>query len=338
MTERSITFRECYKEWRKERIMYAEAGVIELATVHIDDLAYETYYKHAPFACEPVNEITTAQLNEFLIRCIAKYNASHDWKMTRKCFDGVARVGKKVFRYAYENRIVEENPFDRVKSGIAKSLPAKTGRKKDEEQVLTEQECRKVRERLQELHEKRPDDVRPLALMLYMHIGARRGEPVALTWDDVGEDAIRIHDSVHFAYHMRDDGTIYRQGEKLKGKTKTGAERFIPITPEIRYILDEVRKAQRFVRNPVYVFEDFYAKRTSQALSLYLSKHVMAYLGIRGKGITSLRKTVASQMARLTPDRNSIAKLLGHSTFVDECYYQYNLSTQEEQIRLLTSR
>ena len=332
------TFEECYKLWRAQRIRFAEAGIIELATVHIDDLTYESNYR--TLAKQDVTRITTPQLNDFLVECISRYNRSHTWRMTKKCFESVKRLGKSVFRFAYENRLIDEDPFDRVRSDIAKTLPCRTNRKSDKEQVLTRQECTEISGRLKELHRKRPEDVRPLAIMLYMHIGARLGEPLALTWNDCTERFIKIRNSVCYQYEIKKDGTIGRSGEKLKGSTKTGKGRVIPITPEIRYILDEVKTAQRMNRmvDPNYVFSDASGVKTERSISQYFSKRICKPLGISGKAITALRKTAASRMAQLTPDRNMIAQLLGHSVYVDEAYYQFDLTDTEQKIALLMGR
>lgn len=335
MDKGGMTFSEVYTDWRARRIRQAEAGIIELATVHIDDLIYERYYKDPPFACGEINSITTADIDDFLTECIVKYNASHKWRMTRKCFEGISRVGKKVFRYAFERRIIGENPFDRADSELMRKLPSKTGRKSDAEQILTEQQCTRVRERLAELHNDRPDDVRPLAVMLYLHIGARLGEPLALTWDDCRDGALTIRNSIHYAYKVMPDGRIARRGEKEKGSTKTGKDRTLPITSEMEYILREVRKAQNGIESPLYVFQDSAGRKTERSISQYLSKRVLRPLGIYGKSVTCLRKTLASRLARITPDRNMIAQILGHSVFVDDHFYQFDMSSREDKRQLL---
>ena len=103
----------------------------------------------------------------------------------------------------------------------------------------------------------------------------------------------------------------------------------------MEYILREVRKAQKGIESPLYVFQDAAGRKTERSISQYLSKRVLRPLGIYGKSVTCLRKTLASRLARITPDRNMISQILGHSVFVDDHFYQFDMSSQEEKGNLL---
>jgi integrase len=244
----------------------------------------------------------------------------------------------------YEREIISSNPADRISKDLSKGLLTRTSRKEDAERILNAEECSGVSRLLNELHEKNPDDVRPMAIMFAGILGCRLGEIVGLRWKccrgyDKPEDAVLIvNDSMHYHYTLNENGKLSRKGEEMKGRTKTGKPRLIPMTDEIKAVLQMVADAQRCMGmlNPEFVFSDRKGQKTERSLSQFLIKRVFKPLGIQGKSMMTIRRTVASRMAHQTSDYNLIASILGHSAEVDRLHYQYDITGAEEKKKLIS--
>jgi hypothetical protein len=135
---------------------------------------------------------------------------------------------------------------------------------------------------------------------------------------------------------MKKDGYLTINGESLKGTTKTGAVRYLPITDSIRNILTMVKDAQRIMGmiNPEFAFADRKGRKTERSLSQFVSK-VNRHLGINRKGVSCVRRTCASIMGHKEHDPKILTSILGHSVEVDKYYYQYDMSETDKKMRLL---
>ena len=338
-----VTFETEYNKWRKRRLMSAEAGEIQYGTISVDDIYWEKYYKGSKLVSKMLTEITSLDIEDFINKNLAAAKRQGN-QMNKAKYFNMIHIANSVMKLACKERIITDNPCLFIYDDIKKALSKKRYEKDDRERVIGYSDFEKIKAYLDKLHAEDPKDVRVMAYMLYTTIGCRLGEALALQWsdcnisfdDDSGVSYLAIRDTIHYNYEMKEDGCLTINGETLKGTTKTGAVRYLPITDSIRNILTMVKDAQRFMGmiNPEFVFADRKGRKTERSLSQFVSK-VNRHLGINRKGVSCVRRTCASIMGHKEHDPKILASILGHSVEVDKYYYQYDMSETDKKMRLL---
>ena len=150
-----------------------------------------------------------------------------------------------------------------------------------------------------------------LALML----GARRGELLALSWDDVDLDAGRV---IIRASLSQTKGTV-----EMKS-TKTGRVRIVPLTLAARETFrrlhlqqseDRLRAGELFQmdsRRPI--FTDEFGKQISPKAATNGFARIAIKAGIGTTSLHSTRHTAATQLIAGGVDIRTTASILGHTT------------------------
>jgi integrase len=150
--------------------------------------------------------------------------------------------------------------------------------------------------------------------VLALFTGARVGELMALTWDDVLEDRILI----------RRTWTRHTQSRVQPPKTKAG-ERSIPISP---FVLEAL--GRRGDRHELVFPGPPLPENLRRALRYHAKR-----AGIEPIRLHDLRRTYATTLARLGHHPRVIQKLLGHSTpTLAMTVYTDVLAEQEDAARL----
>lgn len=128
----------------------------------------------------------------------------------------VKRVTNRIFADAVRNRIINYNPTDGVRWDYAT---------RGSHRALESWEKALIVEHWQ-VHRT------GLWAMLMLFAGLRRGEALALQWEDIDENAIHVTKAIHF------------EGNKaVQGTTKTEAGvRDVPILPQLKAALEAVRR------------------------------------------------------------------------------------------------
>jgi len=138
-------------------------------------------------------------------------------------------------RYAIEQEIIQINPIDNVDTKQFTFKPVNNSN-----DVFTISDREKLLE-----HLKDNQNIYALAIRLDFHLVARIGELLALRWSDIEGDYIHIQGQCVREMKMNDDLSFskrtYENVNHVKGYANEGF-RYMPITPECRNILDEIRK------------------------------------------------------------------------------------------------
>ena len=154
-----------------------------------------------------ISKIRTSDIQQIL-NSLAK----SDKPLSHKTMTQIRMVAKQIFQLAIDNRVLDYNPAVAVK--IPVNVP-----EAEEREALTDEQIKWVRE-----FEHRAQ----LPAMIMLYCGLRRGEVLALRWNDISltDRTITVSRSVE----MNDSGKAV---EKDGAKSKAGA-RTVPI-PDILY-------------------------------------------------------------------------------------------------------
>lgn len=223
------TFKECYelqKSQRKRRVKNESKKYSLANTERKSDCDYRRFFEGSDFEEMYIDEITNKDIEKFYEDILLKF----DLKM--KASAGLKVVLSKTFKYALSEDYIDINPYDKCNfdkfsdmiiedTPIAKRVHTGT----ETEMILKAARAKQITD---------PKYTPAYALELQMLMGARRGEIPPLTWNDILDDRIWIH---------REQLNTYRQsgfaenGFVIVEHTKTGVERYFPITSGIRELL-----------------------------------------------------------------------------------------------------
>lgn len=163
--------RETFDYWGKKWIKYKQADVSEQWYKNT-----QSYYKHLETLFNlPIAKLSSSDLRDILIDM-----AQEDY--SKRTIKAVYEISVSVLDLAIENRATDYNVFRNVK------LPAKV-KPAEERRALTDEEQKWIRTTPHRAQ---------TAAMIMMYAGLRRGELLALTWQDINleEGTISVTKSV----------------------------------------------------------------------------------------------------------------------------------------------
>lgn len=148
--------------------------------------------------------------------------------------------------------------------------------------------------------------------------GMRKGELLALRWEDIYDGAIHVQRSTARAIHVDGDGNRTHAREVWEPKTKN-AVREIPLLKETQKMLSKhkVDQMEFFLANrlgkPEYVFTTTNGTLI-EATNLYSSyKSLLEHAGIKYRKFHAIRHTFATEAIRHGVDVKDLQLLMGHS-------------------------
>ena len=176
---------------------------------------------------------------------------------------------KAAFNKALEWELIEKNPFSKIKLFKIKKQFPK---------FFTPEDIEKIKQTI--------TNEKWLNLFeFYIYTGGRRNEVLNLTWNDITDTHI-----------------IFRE-------TKSGSERKVPITPQLRKTIERMKKNKNTIRFGK-LFHGFDEKYVSKKFTQIFKK-----AGFEGYHLHHTRHTFASLLIQNGVDLYIISKVLGHSDY-----------------------
>ena len=174
-------------------------------------------------------------------------------------------------------------------------------------------------------HQKKPWYIPPYATEMAMLTGMRNGELGGLQWKNVDMDG----GILHVCQSRKFDEKARRY---FISDTKNGIHREIPITPELRELLEEIREMQsRYGCCQDFVFSTDGKIATNRELSDYLFNKKAQYKIDEPVSLHAIRRTLNSKMEANGVQATLRSALLGHSERVNRRHYTYDTSTGQEK-------
>ena len=320
LAKKSATMESLYDEWAEYKSLF-----VSESTIKRDRNTWKALYKDAPIVKKPLVSITKTELERWLLSVIRSKN------MNSHQFTNFISVVRQLMAYAEEIGIIESNPAEKIhiqKKRILKPEvkgPAIT-------QVFMEDERQMLIKHAMEQYEKHRDTVQiftSLAIAFLLYVPLRRGELVALRFDDLDGNRLILTDS--YSHDMK----------CLKGRLKDiEGWRTVDVVPPALEIIEKIRQERIRLGMPtdgcIFTVNEKYGSLYS-ALGKSINKYCDE-IGIPRRSLHKTRKTCASKMHADGVNDLIIQAQLGHkdlrTTFNSYCY---DVTTDAERYRAISA-
>jgi integrase len=234
-----------------EDYLNSRKNTVALSTWKKDCTWYESYIKNAEIAQKPVDEITIKDANDFWEHCVKIHP-----KMKRKYWNNIVTTMNGIMGYIMLCGHHFKNPFEIFKPH--KDL-FETPKKKDDADVFTDDEAKRVCKLAREDTEKK-GCLEPLGIIILFKTGLRVGEICALKWSDIENHGEKryLHVQREMSEHVEVDTKKTTGYDILEHCKSEAGNRLIPLTDELESLFAEVRKKALKNRFPIdmddYIF------------------------------------------------------------------------------------
>lgn len=313
------TFDDCYWEWRKIQ----DVLVVENTTFKYNT-DYKRYFENTNFVKINITELTTDDIKVFLVSKIKELNLCQ-----KACKTLFSYLHNTILRAKTLKLIVEDTMADLKSKDFYKYCAQQ--RKPLEKQIIPEKDFRLLFKKFEMDYQSHPEYIPTYAVHLAALTGMRVGEISALTWNNITQDYIIINQSEKCKRTSK--GT---PNEYFIDTTKNGKERIFPLIPEIKTLLNSVKKIEmKYGYLTEFVFSDKNGRIHAPIISSCL-KNKCRQLGISERGIHAFRKTFNSKLRCNGVSSIEAASLLGHSKEVNENYYTFDVSSLKEKADMVS--
>ncbi len=314
-------------EWAKMCIETYSKDYVRSSTYY----GYKSIVKHhfGELGKKKLNEITNMMIQNHLAT-LTKINSED--KLSTKTLVNIRNLISLVFNYAIQNRMIHYNPVQGIR--LPKRPPHPT-------RALTVDEQKRL-----EAAARASDRLVMFAVILDLYTGIRRGELLALTWQDINLEENYISISKQLSRQPKKNSKIYSSSLTVAEPKTTSSIRKVFLINEIKEeLLDYKQKAIEWKKTKKlkHSDEDFlFCSRKNTPIEprrFYMYyQELLRIAGIEDATFHSLRHTFATRCLEEGIDIVSVSKLLGHSdTKVTANTYSHLLPEhQKKEIEKIT--
>lgn len=320
--EDDVTFKEAYGAWYE---MHCNFIGDNSQTKYETD--YRRYFEGTDFERMMVSDIQESDIKLFIVRKIKELD------LNKKSSDTMFRIIRNVLDHEVAEERLKKSPIKTLRPREFHRFTHERIRPEDQT-IISDENWEIIEYFLDDTIQKKPYYANVCyAIKMARYTGMRVAELSALRWDNIYEDRIHIDCS---------EKTSRKTGEQWIGYTKNEEVRDYPITSEIQWILDRcLETSKRFGFDLEWVFGTFEGRAGASIISSCLkNKCIQAQrkgYDIPIVGIHALRRTLNSKLHKSGVCRATAAALLGHSEEVNEKYYTFDITDNEEKRRLVES-
>ena len=328
----NMPFEELYEEWKEYKCKFINASNrkkgISPSTIRRYERDFEKYFAGSDLAKQPINEITPVYLENALSDIIRAHSVPE-----RSASNLIGYV-RQAFQYARRAGYLLTDPAELIDRALLLAACTFVPPKADSDRVLSLEELTKLQDAVWAHEAKHPSYMADYAIELAILTGMRVGELAALKWSCIDDEHIHIDFSEH-RYDYRD-----RPSELVISEPKNGKHRLIPMTDEIRELLDRIRQVLPAVAPIVTGDADFVFVRangtrcTGHDIGCATDRRA-AEAGISKTSIHGIRRTISSMLRTVLPAK-AVANMLGHLEQTNERCYNYDTTVENEKRNALS--
>ena len=320
LAKKRATMESLYDDWAEYKSLF-----VSESTIKRDRNTWKALYKDAPIVKKPLVSVTKTELERWLLSVIRSKN------MNSHQFNNFISVIRQLMAYAEEIGIIDSNPVEKIR--IQKKRILKPEIKGPTiTQVFMEDERQLLIKYAMEQYNKHRDTVQiftSLAIAFLLYVPLRRGELVALRFDDLDGNRLYLTDS--YSHDMK----------CLKGRLKDiEGWRAMDVVPPALEIIERIRQERIRLGMPtdgcIFTVNEKYGSLYS-ALGKSINKYCDE-IGIPRRSLHKTRKTCASKMHADGVNDLIIQAQLGHkdlrTTFNSYCY---DVTTDAERYRAISA-
>lgn len=222
--ESEATFEDIFKivESKKlEHVVDPEKRLSRQNTVHRDKCEFKRYFGDTKFASCLITDIAKKDIEKILWDNLKSKN------MREKAFRSMCGILNQVFAYAYNEHLIQDNPYSRIDHKIFRDgiMPDS----KPVEKVYHNDEQVKLIDAMHKDQKNRPWYMPAWAAEFQALIGGRSAEITPLEWSDITDNTIMIYKQQLIDEESRKCMVVKH--------TKNNRDRVFPLTKEIREFL-----------------------------------------------------------------------------------------------------
>lgn len=325
---------ELFEEWLtyREKLSNSPNSVLRLRQ------RYDRYLKSTEIFSLPIDTISKISLEIFCNTLVKEQD------LTAKEYSNVKTIIKGLFEFAYDQELIHENIFNRVKISVRFRQPKlKTG----ETETYSSEELELLQDYLLDAYHRTGDNAY-IAVAMNFYLGLRVGELVALKWSD-------LNDAQHLHIQREELRDHQKHTYYVDDHTKTYQERYVHLTSRTQKLLmllkndsnsdtddssldaDATRSETSDISSGAddWIFHRDGKRVTSRQINYILEKYAKES-GKEVKRSHKIRKTYGSTLHRNGVPLVIIKDELGHSDIrTTERHYIYNQATDRETCSLL---
>ncbi len=298
-TDKELAKEECTLEQLYPLWMEYKALHVSESTVIRVNKDWNKYYKDSPITKKPIRKLTKLELDTWVHEMIRKYG------MNKHQYGNFSLIIRQMLEFAVDSEIADSNEFLRVK--VDKKRVLKPERKKpDHTQVFNKAEEPLLIQYAWKQYEKGRYYVQrfvPLGIVFMFYTGLRIGELSALKFSDIEDNKLNVQRMV-----------CYTTGEVIDDTKGTFGARQVPLTPEANAIIAEIRSKREDLGlgTDGYIFCPHDRPVNTYTASQKAIKNYCKELGIEGRSVHKVRKTMISIMIDGGLNLNTSRQIAGH--------------------------
>lgn len=318
VTSSNMTVGDCWQLWYDFKKTHNRT--LKTTSLKMFRSDKKKFFDGTNFSKRKISSLNETDIEDYLVEQVERY------QMTQKRTGQLAGYVKGIFFVAYRQRIVDNNPWDRVSlKEVVYPSCYNPRHQPDEERILSDIQMRKISQAVEAHLAQHPNYLPDYSILIAQYTGMRAGEIAALKWSDIQDGCIHVTKSMH--------RVIIDNGQTVEiGDTKNHRDRSIPIGKELTAILDRIKSAQESMGIDSSYILDNGSLPTPNTLGK-AAKRRGVEAGIEGPlTLHRIRRTVASRLNAVY-DRATVSHIMGHTEEVDARHYDYDtaqLSDKQE--------
>lgn len=333
---RTKTFKQVYERMQRqlvEGIRSEDKLAAARSTASVHHSIYTRYIQGTKIENMPVDAIRKADIEDVVLMNLKRY------ALRRSTYNDMRNMICMVMRQCYNDELIERNPADRMDWKDRRFTNKLIEPTSIEKRLYTDEEMVQIWDAAvadcdnPQGHRRASSPIASYALRLQMLAGLRRGELCALKWSDMGED-----NGIAYIEIQREKTRVQKspynphEYQIIKEHSKTHKNRRVPITEELRELLEEISAydAEHFPESP-FLFPSnrqkdgaigvntvpAYLERLCKNLGIPVCKDAI-------RGTHAFRRNVAKSIG----DSEMASKVLGNTVVVLKANYYDGLNLQ----------